>query len=266
MADIVLLALGESEEMSGEAQSRTEVVLPAPQQALAEAVAATGKPVIVILKNGRALALEGSVLAAEAILVTWFLGSETGNALADVLFGRVAPSGRLPVSFPRESGQEPYHYDHKPTGRPAPAGPRQPYKAQYRTSPNEARFPFGHGLTYGRIVYSGLDMGKSRLSADTPLTVTARIANRGTWPADEVVQLYIRDRAASITQPVRRLIDFQRVAVGVGESEEVRFTIRREDLLFVGPDLKPTVEPGWFDVWVAPSAADGLEGSFELVE
>lgn len=266
MADIVLLALGESEEMSGEAQSRTEVVLPAPQQALADAVAATGKPVIVILKNGRALALEGSVLAAEAILVTWFLGSETGNALADVLFGRVAPSGRLPVSFPRESGQEPYHYDHKPTGRPAPAGPRQPYKAQYRTSSNEARFPFGHGLTYGRIVYSGLDMGKSRLSADTPLTVTARIANRGTWPADEVVQLYIRDRAASITQPVRRLIDFQRVAVGVGESEEVRFTIRREDLLFVGPDLKPTVEPGWFDVWVAPSAADGLEGSFELVE
>ncbi|WP_019832655.1 glycoside hydrolase family 3 N-terminal domain-containing protein [Sphingomonas sp. PR090111-T3T-6A] len=266
MADIVLLALGESEEMSGEAQSRTEVVLPAPQQALADAVAATGKPVIVLLKNGRALALEGSVLTAQAILVTWFLGSETGNALADVLFGRVAPSGRLPVSFPRESGQEPYHYDHKPTGRPAPAGPRQPYKAQYRSSPNEARFPFGHGLTYGRIVYTGLDMGKSRLSADTPLTVTARIANRGTWPADEVVQLYVRDRSASITQPVRRLIDFRRVAVAVGESEEVRFTIRREDLLFVGPDLKPTVEPGWFDIWVAPSAADGLEGSFELVE
>ncbi len=264
-ADIVLLAIGESQQMSGEAQSRTEVVLPAPQQALADAVIATGKPVVVILKNGRALALDGEVLLAPAILVTWFLGSETGNAIADVLFGTVAPSGRLPVSFPRESGQEPYHYDHKSTGRPAPAGPRQPYKAQYRTSPNEARFPFGHGLTYGRIVYTSLDMGKSRLSGDAPLTVTARIANQGGYAADEVVQLYIRDRSASVTQPVRRLIDFRRVAIAAGATADVHFTIRQEDLLFVGPDMKPSVEPGWFDIWVAPSAAAGLEGSFELV-
>jgi len=261
----VLLAVGESQEMSGEAQSRTEVVLPAAQQALVDAVAATGKPIVVILKNGRALALEGSVLEASAILVTWFLGSETGNAIADIVFGTVAPSGRLPVSFPRESGQEPYHYDHQPTGRPAPAGPRQPYKAQYRTSPNEARFAFGHGLTYGRIAYLSLDMGKGRVSDDAPLTVTAKIMNRGGYAAEEVVQLYVRDRTGSITQPVRRLIDFKRVAIGASETVEVPFTIRREALLYVGADLKPTVEPGSFDVWVAPSAAAGLEGGFELV-
>ena len=263
-ADIVLLAIGESEEMSGEAQSRTEIVVPWPQMQLAEALAATGKPIVVILKNGRALALEGAVLAAPAILVTWFLGTETGPALANILFGKVCPSGRLPISFPYQSGQEPLHYDHKPTGRPAPEGPRQPYKAQYRTAPDGARFPFGHGLTYGKIEYGGLDMGGGKLAADGSLTVSAHIRNSGARAADEVVQLYVRQRVAGVTQPVRRLIDWQRVALAPGGSGEARFTIRREMLLHLGADLKPVAQPGLFDLWIAPSAETGLKGSFEL--
>jgi beta-glucosidase len=264
-ADIVILAIGESQQMSGEAQSRTEIVLPEPQQRLAEAVAAVGKPVVVVLKNGRALALEGAVLKAPAILVGWFLGTETGHALADILFGKVCPSGRLPISFPYESGQEPYHYDHKPTGRPAPAGPRQPFKAQYRTARDAARFPFGHGLTYGKLLYSQLDLGGGKLFATGNFTVSARIRNQGDRAAEEVVQLYIRDRTAAITQPVRRLVDWQRIALAPGESRAVRFTIHRDDLLYLGPDLKMQVEPGLFDVWIAPSAESGLRGSFELL-
>ncbi|MBR0551039.1 glycoside hydrolase family 3 N-terminal domain-containing protein [Stakelama marina] len=265
-ADIVVLAIGESQNMSGEAQSRTAVVVPEPQQALAEAVAKTGKPVVVLLKNGRGLALQGAVLDAPAILVTWFLGSETGPAIADILFGKEGPSGRLPISFPQASGQEPYYYAHKSTGRPNPEGPLQPYKAHYRGISNEARFAFGHGLTYGDIAYSGLSLGDAKLPWNGALTVQATVTNRGKRAAEEVVQLYIHDRAASITRPVRQLKGFQKIALAPGESKQVSFTLRRHDLQFIGQDMKPTVEPGAFDVWVAPSAqADGVSGSFDLV-
>jgi beta-glucosidase len=265
-ADIVLLAIGESENMSGEAQSRTEITVPAPQQALADAVAAVGKPMVVILKNGRALALEGAVKNAPAILVTWFLGSESGNAVADVLFGAYSPSGRLPVSFPREPGQQPYHYAHKPTGRPNPSPDKlEPYKTRYRSIPNSALYAFGHGLTYGRIEYSDLSLPSPQLGWNGELVVQARITNRGSRAAEEVVQLYIRDRAASVTRPVRELKAFRKIALAPGESETVRFTLKTADLTFIGRDLKPTVEPGSFDVWIAPSAeADGLHGTFTL--
>ena len=262
-ADIVVLAIGESETMSGEAQSRTEIVVPGPQQALAEAVAATGKPVVVVLKNGRGLALAGAVRNAPAILVTWFLGSETGHAIADVLFGAVSPSGRLPLSFPYESGQEPYHYDHKATGRPAP-NMTEPYKARYRTAPNAALFPFGHGLTYGRIAYSDLSLAQT-MTWDGTIEITATVANTGTRACEEVAQLYVRDVTASITRPVRELKAFRRVALAPGGRETVRFTLRRSDLEFLGADLKPIVEPGLFEVWIAPSAqAEGVAGRFTL--
>ncbi len=265
-ADVVVLAVGEHARMSGEAQSRSAIVVPPAQMALAEAVAATGKPVVVLLRNGRALALEGAVLNAPAILVTWFLGSEDGPAIADVLFGVVSPSARLPVSFPQATGQEPYHYDHKPTGRPNPAGPLQEYKTHYREFPNQALFPFGHGLTYGKIAYSDLDLGGGRLTADGKLVVSATIANSGSRAAEEVVQLYIRDVAASVTRPVRELKAFRRVALKPGERKQVQFTLTRADLLFIGQALKPTVEPGKFQLWIAPSAeAEGVSGSFELV-
>jgi beta-glucosidase len=267
-ADIVLLAIGEHENMSGEAQSRTSITLPAPQQALAEAVAAVGKPVVVILKNGRALALEGAVRDAPAILVTWFLGTETGNAIADVLFGAYSPSARLPVSFPRESGQQPYYYAHKPTGRPNPSDDKlEPFKAHYRNIPNASLYPFGHGLTYGRIEYSDLALGTPDLPWHGEIAIRARVTNRGARAAEEVVQLYIRDRAASVTRPVRELKAFRKVALAPGASETVRFVLRREQLAFIGRDLKPTVEPGTFDLWVAPSAeAEGVHPTFNLAK
>jgi beta-glucosidase len=264
-ADIVVLAIGESQDMSGEAQSRNLVVIPPAQQALAEAIARTGKPIVVLLKNGRALALEGAVLAAPAILVTWFLGSESGPATADILFGREGPSARLPVSFPQVPGQVPYYYAHKRTGRPNPPGPLQPYKAHYREASNAARFPFGHGLTYGRIEYTGLDLGGGTLAWDGTLTVRATITNRGTRDAEEVVQLYIHDQTASLTRPVRELKAYRKIKLAAGQSQEVRFTLTRADLQFLGHDSRPTVETGLFRVWVAPSAeAEGVSGSFRL--
>lgn len=264
-ADIVLLAIGEGADMSGEAQSRTDIVVPAAQQALAEAVAATGKPIVVLLKNGRALALDGAVLAAPAILVTWFLGSETGPALADILLGKTAPSGRLPISFPQKSGQEPYYYAHKATGRPNPPGPLQAFKAHYRGVANEAAFAFGHGLTYGAIGYGQPADGGGKLAWDGKVTLTAIVTNTGSRAAEEVAQLYIHDRAASITRPVRQLKGFQRLKLAPGGSATARFTLSRADLEFVGQDMKPTVEPGVFDFWIGPSAQDGLAGSFELL-
>ena len=264
-ADIVVLAIGEDANMSGEAQSRTEIIVPPPQQALAEAVAATGKPIVVVLKHGRALALEGAVANAPAILATWFLGTETGNAIADVLFGAYGPSGRLPASFPWRSGQEPYYYAHKPTGRPNPPGDLQPYKAHFRGIPNSARYPFGHGLTYGRIEYSGLALSAPAMASNGTLQVSATITNRGSRAAEEVAQLYIHQRVASITQPVRELKAFRKVALAPGQSQVVRFTLSAADLAFYGLNNRPVVEPGTFDLWIAPSAeAEGVHGSFDL--
>ena len=264
-ADVVLLAIGEGASMSGEAQSRTEIVVPEPQQRLAEAVAAVGKPVVVVLKHGRALALEGAVANAQAILATWFLGTETGNAIADVLFGAYSPSARLPASFPRASGQEPYYYAHKPTGRPNPPGDLQPYKAHFRGIPNSALYPFGHGLTYGRIEYSGFTQSAPTLPMNGTIEVAATVSNRGTRAVEEVVQLYTHQRTASVTRPVRELKAFRKIALAPGQSEVVRFTLRPADLSFYGRDGRLKVEPGTFDVWIAPSAeAEGVSGSFEL--
>jgi beta-glucosidase len=265
-ADVVLLAVGETERMSGEAQSRTDIIVPKAQQDLAEAVAATGKPIVVILRNGRALALKGAIRNAGAILVTWFLGSESGRATADLIFGKVGPSGRLPCSFPYESGQEPYYYGRRNTGRPNPPGPRLEYKTQFREAPNEALFPFGHGLTYGEIHYSNFRASSPSLAWNGDIRVTATITNRGRRAAVETPQLYVHDRVASLTRPAREMKGFQKVSLAPGESREVGFTIKRGDLEFVGRDNRWRAEPGAFDVWIAPSAqAEGARGSFTLI-
>ncbi|HEY7958929.1 MAG TPA: glycoside hydrolase family 3 N-terminal domain-containing protein [Sphingomicrobium sp.] len=265
-ADIVVLAIGEGANMSGEAQSRTEIVVPPPQQQLAEAITAIGKPVVVVLKHGRALALDGAVANAPAILATWFLGTETGNSIADVLFGVYGPSGRLPASFPLRSGQEPYYYAHKITGRPNPPGELQPYKAHFRGIPNAALYPFGHGLTYGRIEYSGFAQSAPTLPMNGSIEIAGTITNRGSRAAEEVAQLYIHDRVASITQPIRELKAFRKLALAPGQSEVVRFTLRPSDLAFIGRDGRWVTEPGSFEVWIAPSAeSDGVHGTFDLV-
>ncbi|KQN40635.1 beta-glucosidase [Sphingomonas sp. Leaf407] len=265
VADIVVLAIGESQRMSGEAQSRTDIGVPQAQLDLAQAVLATGKPTVVLLRNGRAMVLEKPVLDARAILVTWFLGSQSGPATADILFGDMSPSARLPVSFPYATGQSPYYYAHKTTGRPNPPGPLAEYKARYREGPNAALFAFGHGLTYGRIAYSDLDLGGGRMALDGTLSVRARVTNSGTRAATEVVQLYIHDVAASITRPVRELKAYQRVTLAPGESKLVTFTLKPADLAFIGTANRPVTEPGSFRLWIAPSAeAEGVNGSFTV--
>lgn len=262
-SDVVVLAVGESQEMSGEAQSRTLIEIPPVQQTLAEAVAVTGKPVIVLLKHGRALALHGAIANASAILATWFLGGEAGNAIADILFGWEDPSAKLPVSFPWESGQEPFFYDHKSTGRPA-LGRTAEYTARYSTTDNSARFPFGHGLSYTDFVLDDLKLSDTALRWGEAINVRVRVRNKGERRGTEVVQLYIRDRVASRTRPVRELKRIQRVTLNPGDSSYVRFALSRADLEFVGTDNRMIVEPGAFDLWVGQSSTDGLHAQFTL--
>ncbi|WP_334181390.1 glycoside hydrolase family 3 N-terminal domain-containing protein [Novosphingobium sp.] len=262
-SDIVLLAIGESQTMSGEAQSRTTIEIPAAQQALADAVAATGKPVVVLLRHGRALALHGGVADAQAILATWFLGSESGHAVADVLFGKVNPSGKLPVSFPWESGQEPFFYDRKSTGRPV-IDNRTEYRARYTTTDNSARFPFGHGLSYTEFVLDNLKLSDSVMRWDETVDVSVRITNKGSRGGSEVAQLYIRDRVASRTRPIREFKAMQRVTLSPGESKTIRFPLARKDLEFIGQGSKRIAEPGMFDIWVGQSSSGGLHTQIEL--
>ena len=264
-AHIVILALGEGQDMSGEAESRTEIGLPAVQQALADAVAAVGRPMIVLLRHGRALALQGAASSAPAILATWFLGSQTGHAIADVLFGVVNPSAKLPVSFPWESGQEPFFYDRKSTGRPVVENASTEYRTRFRTTDNTALFPFGHGLGYAGFQLSGLKLSTEKLGWDEALEIEAAIRNTGHVAGAEVVQLYLRDRIASRTRPIRELKGIHRIELGAGEKGKVRFTVRRQDLMFVGSNGKWLAEPGLFDLWVAQSSIGGLAGSFRLM-
>ncbi len=262
-ADVVVLVVGESAGMSGEAQSRVDISVPAPQLALAEAVAATGKPVVVILRHGRALALTGAVKAAPAILATWFLGSETGNSVADIVFGDYAPQGRLPVSFPQASGQEPFYYNHRNTGRPQLTDDKN-YKARYREVTNEPLYPFGHGLTYGTVSYGATTVDASKLAWNGTVKVTATVTNTGKRPVHEVAQFYIHDRVASLTQPVRSLKGFKHLDLAPGQSQTVSFDLTRADLAFINAQLKLAAEPGMFDVWIAPSAIGGTPASVEL--
>jgi len=264
-ADVVVLSLGEAQTMSGEAQSRTDIIVPRVQQELAEAVAKLGKPMVVVLRNGRALALEGVIRDAQAILVTWYLGTESGTAIADILYGSHSPSGRLPVSFPYDTGQQPFHYDRKRTGRPQPPGPRVDYKAQFREVPNEALFPFGHGLTYGEVRYGDLHLDGQVLPWDGAVTVSATVTNSGSHAIEEVAQFYIHDRVASVTRPVRQLVAFDKVALAPDQTKTVSFRLDRSMLEFYGLDEKPVVEPGEFDLWIAPSAqAEGASGKIRL--
>ncbi|WPG40257.1 glycoside hydrolase family 3 N-terminal domain-containing protein [Variovorax sp. EBFNA2] len=264
-ADVVVLAIGESQKMSGESRSRTDIGLPQAQQDLAEAVAATGKPVVVLLSNGRAMALKGAVRNARAILVTWFLGVQTGHAIADVVFGDANPSGRLPVSFPQTAGQVPYYYAHKRTGRPSPeSAPGTAFKTRYLDATNEALYPFGFGIGYAPVRYDHVELSSDRLAIGNTLRVRATVTNTGTREAEEVVQLYLAQRAASVTRPVRELKNFRKVRIAPGASEVVEFTVGDDDLQFLGRDMKPVVEPGEVDLWVAPSAASGIQKRFVL--
>jgi len=263
-AEVVVLALGEPQRYSGEAQSRVEITLPPAQQALAEAVAATGTPVVVLLRNGRALALHGAVRDAQAIAVTWFLGTQTGHAVADVLFGDYSPSARLPVSFPRHSGQQPYFYNHPRTGRPELPGVTE-FKARWRELPNAPLYAFGHGLGYARFEYATPRLSTPQLGWDDELAVATTVTNTGAVAAEEVVQLYVHDRVASRVRPVRELKAFEKILLAPGEARDVVFRLERRQLAFTGIDGVPAAEPGMFDLWVCASSINGEAVQFELL-
>ena len=263
-ADVVVMAVGEPQRYSGEAQSRVEITLPPAQQALAEAVAATGTPLVVLLRNGRALALQGAVRDAQAIAVTWYLGTQNGHALADILFGDYSPSARLPVSFPHASGQQPYFYSHPRTGRPE-LPTMSEFKARWREFPNTALYAFGHGIGYARFEYEALRLSTPQLAWDGELVIRTTLRNTSAVAGEEVVQLYVHDRVASRVRPVRELKAFRKVDVAAGDSVDVEFRLDRQQLAFTGVDGDYSAEPGLFDVWVCASSVAGEAVSFELL-
>jgi beta-glucosidase len=262
-AKVAILVLGERGDMSGEAASRSDIGLPGVQQQLLEAVAATGTPVVLVLMNGRPLTFEWAVEHVPAIVETWFLGVEAGNATADVLFGDVNPSGRLPVSFPRSLGQVPLYYNHRNTGRPYDANNK--FTSKYIDTPNTPRYPFGYGLSYTTFAYRDLKVANPRIKASDTLSVSVTLANTGSREGTEVVQLYVRDDVASVAPRVRQLKAFQRVTLKPGESRALNLRVAAQDLWFYGLDMKRVVEPGTFHVYVGPNSAEGQEGRFEVI-
>jgi len=262
-AKVAILVLGERGDMSGEAASRAELGLPGVQQQLLEAVAATGTPVVLVLMNGRPLIFEWAAEHVPAIVETWFLGVEAGNATADVLFGDVNPSGKLPVTFPRALGQVPLYYNHRNTGRPMQ--PQNKFSSKYLDVSNDPRYPFGFGLSYTTFAYRDLRLSTARARVSDTVTATVTVANTGAREGTEVVQLYVRDEVASVSRPVRELKAFQRVTLKPNESRAVTLRVAVKDLWFIGLDMKPVVEPGTFRVFVGPNSTEGLEATFECI-
>jgi beta-glucosidase len=262
-ADQVVLALGETREMSGEAESRSTIDLPGKQQELIDQIAATGKPMVVVLFNGRPLTLSNVVGSSPAVLEAWFPGTEGGNAVADVLFGKVNPGGKLPVSFPQNVGQIPIYYNHEPTGRPCDTTFK--WNSRYRDLPTCAPlFPFGYGLSYTTFTVSNLSLSSSSMSQKGSVIASVDVKNTGSREGDDVVQLYIHDPVASISQPVRRLRGFQRVTLKPGETQNVSFRLDASDVGFYDNDGKLVVEPGQIDVYAGDSSTADLTKSFQV--
>jgi beta-glucosidase len=262
-ADQVVLALGETREMSGEANARSDLDLPGLQEELLEAVAATGKPVVVVLFNGRPLDVTRVQRSASALLEAWFPGIEAGNALADVLFGAVNPGGKLPVTFPRKLGQTPIYYNHEMTGRPC--SPTYKWNSRYRDLATcDPLYEFGYGLSYTTFAVTNLRLSKNNVSRHGSLTVSVDVKNTGGRTGDEVVQLYLSDPVASISQPVRRLRGFQRVTLQAGASTTVRFTVDRSDWGFYDNRGKFVVETGRIDLYAGSSSAATMTKAFTV--
>jgi len=249
--------------MSGEAASRTTLDLPGRQQELIDAIRATGKPFVVVLFNGRPLTLGGVDAGAPAILEAWFPGVQAGNGVADVLFGKVNPGGKLPASFPRAVGQIPIYYNHEQTGRPCNVASK--YNSRYRDLPSCAPlYPFGYGLSYSTFALSNLRLSGSSMARGGRITASVDVANTAGPRGDEVVQLYIQDPVASISQPVRRLRGFQRVTLDPGATTTVRFTLDANDVGFYDNRGRFVVEPGQIRVFAGTSSVGGLEGAFTV--
>jgi beta-glucosidase len=263
-SDLIILALGENCEQSGEAASRSSLGLPGVQQELLEKIVATGKPVIVLLMAGRPLVIPWMARNVAAIVNASHLGTLAGEAIADVLTGKYNPSGKLTMSFPQDEGQIPVYYSMKSTGRPL--DPANKYTSKYLDIPNDPLYPFGYGLSYTTFGYSDLKLGKKQISMTDTLTVTVRLTNTGAVAGEEVAQLYIRDLVGSVTRPVKELKGFKKLMLQAGESRDISFAISADDLRFYTADLTYVAEPGMFKVMVGTSSANYLESEFELVK
>lgn len=264
-ADVIVAALGESSEMSGESSSRTNLEMPDVQRALLQELLKTGKPVVLVLFTGRPLVLTWEEEHVPAILNVWFGGSEAAYAISDVLFGDVNPSGKLTATFPQNVGQIPLFYNHKNTGRPLQEGRWfEKFRSNYLDVSNESLYPFGYGLSYTTFAYSDIHLSSTEMSADGELTATVTVTNTGSRDGAEVVQLYIRDLVGSVTRPVKELKGFEKIFLKAGESRKVSFSITPELLKFYNYDLQFVCEPGDFDVMIGGNSRDVKKARFLL--
>jgi beta-glucosidase len=265
-ADVVIMAVGEARDMSGEAKSRSSIELPGMQEELIKAIYATGKPMIVLISAGRPLIFNWTADHAPAILYTWWLGTKAGDAITDVLFGDYNPAGKLPMSFPRAEGQIPIYYNHFNTGRPATSDKDRFYRSAYIDLSIYPKYEFGYGLSYTTFQYSDLHLSSKTMNSNGKIAVSMKITNTGKYAGEEVVQLYLRDKVASVVRPVKELKDFQKLNLQPGESETLHFTISREKLSFFNDKLEWIAEPGEFELMIGSSSADiRLKETFELV-
>jgi beta-glucosidase len=256
--DLVVMAMGERADMTGEAKSKSNIHLPGVQEKLIQAIVSTGKPVAVILMAGRPMVFNWAAEHVPSILYTWWLGNQAGNAMADVLFGRYNPAGKLPITFPRSEGQIPIYYNYLNTGRPAGNEQDMNYRSSYIDLPNSPRYAFGHGLSYTTFGYSNLKFSKKEMNSTQSITVTFDLKNTGQYAGEEVVQLYLRDLVAQPVRPVKELKDFQKVLLKPGETKTLTFTIDRDKLSFYDEKLDWIVQPGEFKVMIG-SASDDIK-------
>jgi beta-glucosidase len=264
-SDIIVAVVGESQGMTGEASSRSDIGLPECQSALLKALKKTGKPMVIVLMNGRPLTLEWEDANADAILETWFAGTEGGNAIARVLFGEYNPSGKLTVTFPRNVGQIPIYYNHKNTGRPFTGDMMDKFKSRYLDVSNDPMYPFGYGLSYTTFTYSDLKLSKNNLKAlSDSIQVSVQVTNTGKYAGEEVIQLYVRDLVGTVTRPVKELKNFKKIFLKPGENTTVIFTIDEADLRFYNIDMEYRAEPGDFNVYVGTNSRDVLKAEFSL--
>ncbi len=266
-SDVVILSIGERRDMSGEAKSRSNINIPGVQEDLLKELLATGKPVVVLINAGRPLVFDYTAEHAPAILYTWWLGSEAGNAIADVLFGDYNPSAKLPISFPRSVGQVPIYYSHFNTGRPAGNDDDKNYRSAYNDLSIYPQYEFGYGLSYTTFQYSNLELSKRKMRIHEKIEVSVTIRNTGAYDGEDVVQLYLRDKVGSVVRPVQELKDFAKVKLKAGESKTLRFVIDKEKLSFYNQPLQWVAEPGDFELMIGASARDiRLRDRFELVQ
>ncbi len=266
-SDVVILSIGERRDMSGEAKSRSNINIPGVQEELLKELLATGKPVVVLINAGRPLVFTYTAEQAPAVLYTWWLGSEAGNAIADVLFGDYNPSAKLPISFPHNEGQIPIYYSHFNTGRPAADDNDKNYRSSYNDLSIFPKYEFGYGLSYTSFQYSNLKLNKKKMRANEEIEVSFSIANTGKYDGEEIVQLYLRDKVGSIVRPVQELKDFAKIKLRSGERKTISFIIDKEKLSFYNQQLQWVAEPGDFDIMIGASSRDiRLKDSFELLK